>query len=327
MRKYANDSNFPTERKIGLDLGVNREKGGLELIVNDAADPEIFGFRAHTRPFAPGARLGIGLSALADLNPERLAYEGTAALGNPMFFNAGIDLDQPIVEREALSVILFADATSMIPYFREDVVGYNVTSGFNSDAVWYDGKPKNWGFDAGIFGKLLILDYRLEFLLSDGIAQTPFYGPLYDLESPGKVLDLVQYLDNPADPQYNLQRMGVYGELGYTWEKVLYITGGYNWNWPINPVPGEFVDDDFWVEFGLFEDLLPVYGSIALTRKGLFAPLANGETITFFDQNLVLSGELVYPISPLMELALLVQSNVIGGKWYPSWSILTRLGG
>jgi hypothetical protein len=250
-----------------------------------------------------------------------------ATLGNPMFFNAGIDLDQPILEQETLSMILFTDLTWMIPYFREDVAGYNVTSGFSSDAFWYDRRPKNWGVDAGIFGKLLILDYRLEFLMSDGIARTPFYGPLYNLESPARVLDLVQYLDNPADPQYDLQRMGVYGELGYTLDKIFYITGGYNWNWPINPVPGEFVDDNFWVEFGLFEDLLPVYGSIALTRVGLVAPLVNGETITFFNENLVLSGELVYPISPILELAVQVQSNVIGGKWYPSWSVLTRLNG
>jgi len=326
MRNYANDSNFPTERKIGLDLGVNREKGGLELMVNDAADPEIFGFRAHTRPFAPNLKLGFGLTALADLNPERLDLGEAATLGNPMFFNAGFDLDQPIMERETLSMILFADATSMIPYFREDA-GFG--SGFQADAVWYDGKPKNWGVDAGIFGKLLILDYRLEFLCSDGIAQTPFYGPLYDQQSEQKVQDLVNYLGNPADPNYDLQRMGVYGELGYTMDKVFYIAGGYNWNWPINPATAdEWVNDNFWVELGLFKDLLPVYGSIALTRVGLVAPLINDDpTFDFFDENLILSGELVYPISPIMELAVQVQSNVLGGRWYPSWSILTRLNG
>jgi len=327
MRNYANDSNFPTERKVGLNLGVNREKGGLELMVNDAADPEIFGFRAYTRPFAPGAKLGFGLTALADINPERLDYGAGATYGNPMFFNAGLDLDQPVIERDALSIILFADVASMIPYFREDVAGFNVSSGLATDAVWYDGRPKNWGVDAGIFGKLLILDYRLEFLYSDGIFEPRFYNNMYDLQSVGKVTDLVNYLDNPADPQYDLQRMGVYGELGYTMDKVFYIAGGYNWNWPIDPIPGEFADDSFWVEFGLFKDLLPLYGSIALTRVGLAAPLINGETITFFDENLVLSGELVYPISPILELAVQVQSNVIGGQWYPSVSIITRLNG
>jgi len=327
MRNYANDSNFPTERKIGLNLGVNKEKGGLELMVNDAADPEIFGFRAYTRPFAPDAKLGFGLTALADINPERLDFGASATYGQPMFFNVGLDLDQPVIERDALSIILFADVASMIPYFREDVAGFNVNSGLAMDAVWYDGKPKNWGVDAGIFGKLLVLDYRLEFLYSDGIFEPRFYNSMYDLHSPDKVLSLVQYLDDPTNNVYDLQRMGVYGELGYSMDKVFYIAGGYNWNWPINPAPGEFADDTFWVEFGLFKDLLPLYGSIALTRVGLVAPLVNDETITFFDENLVLSGELVYPISPILELAVEVQSNVIGGQWYPSWSILTRLNG
>jgi hypothetical protein len=330
MRNYANDSNFPIERKIGLNLGVNKEKGGLELMVNDAADPEIFGFRAYTRPFAPSAKLGFGLTALADINPERLDYGATATYGQPMFFNAGLDLDQPIIERDALSIILFADVASMIPYFREDVdpvTTYTVPSGLAVDAVWYDGKPKNWGVDAGIFGKLLILDYRLEFLYSDGIYEPPFYDNFYDIQSRDNVIQLVGYLDNPTDPQFDLQRMGIYGELGYTMDKVFYIAGGYNWNWPINPAPDEFADDRLWIEFGLFKDLLPLYGSIALTREGLVAPLVNGDSITFFDENLVLSGELVYPISPIMEIAVEVQSNVIGGEWYPSWSILTRLNG
>jgi hypothetical protein len=338
MRNYSNDSNFPAERKIGLNLGVNREKGGLELMVNDAADPEIFGFRAHTRPLAPNLKLGIGLTALADINPERLEYGQSASLGNPMFFNVGLDLDQPLVERNALSVILFADVASMVPYFREDGSYtdpkppnpvYTVSSGLAMDALWYDGKPRNWGVDAGIFGKLLILDYRLEFLYSDGIYQPPFYNSFYDINSRDNVIQLVKYLDDPTDSQFDLQRMGIYGELGYTLDKVFYISGGYNWNWPINPASSdEWVDDTFWLELGLFEDLLPVYGSVALNRVGLVAPLINDpDSFDFFDKNLILSGELVYPVAPFMELAVIFQSNVFGGEWYPSLSILTRLNG
>jgi hypothetical protein len=328
MRNYANDYNFPTERKIGLNLGVNREKGGLEALVNNIAYPEIFGLRAHARPFAPALKLGFGFSALADINPERLEYGQTGSFGEPMFFNAGVDLDQPLVERESLSVIAFADLMWMIPYFREDVPLYNVSAGWAKDAFWYDGKPKNWGLDTGIFGKLSVLDYRLEFLYSDGIAESPFYDGFYDLQSPLKVQALVSYLNDPSSNQYDLQRMGIYGELGYTMDRIFYIAGGYNWNWPINPGPlDDYVNDTLRLEFGIFEDLLPVYGSIALTRVGLVAPLVNGDSIDFFDENLILSGQLVYPISPIMELALQVQSNVIDGKWYPSWGILTRLNG
>jgi len=337
MRNYANDSNFPTERKIGLNLGVNKEKGGLELMVNDAVDPEIFGFRAHTRPFAPSAKLGFGLTALADINPER----GLVDYGKPMFFNAGLDLDQPIIERDTLSMILFADVASMLPFFQEDVPGYGVNSGLAVDAIWHNSRPKNWGVDAGIFGKLLILDYRLEFLYSDGTFEPAFYNTQYDSRSPSEVESLLEYLQNPSDPVYDKQRMGIYGELGYTLDKVFYITGGYNWNWPVNPANAdEWENDKLWIEVGLFKDLLPLYGSIGFTREGLVAPLINDETITFFDENLVLSGELVYPISPILEIAIEVKTNVFveavqispnvydyNYDWSPSVSIFTRLNG
>ena len=336
MRKYANDLNFPAERKIGLDLGVNREKGGLQLMVNNAADPEIFGLRGFTRPFAPSAKFGLGLSALADISPQRLPWEGYTGnqdLGDPIFLNLGLDVEQPIVEREALSLILFADLASMIPYFREDPVDIPVPglAGFATDAIWYGGKPRNWGVDAGIFGKMLILDYRLEFLYSHGTYRPFFYGPLYDVESLLYVEDLVTYLADPSLPDWDTQRMGVYGELGYTLDKVFYINGGYEWNWPINPTSTSLWPEDMlWVQLGIFEDLLPLYGSVALTKKDFASAWINYDKglvgkPTFLDTNLILSGELVYPVAPFMELAVIFQSNVFEGEWTPSVSILTRL--
>ena len=337
MREYANDSNFPAERKLGLNLGVNKEKGGLELMVNDAADPEIFGLRAYTRPFAPGLKFGIGLTTLADINPAR----GVAGYGDPMFFNLGLDLEQPVVERDAMSIILFADAALMLPYFMEagSYLAFSAPAGLAVDAVWYDGRPKNWGVDAGVLGKMLVLDYRLEFLLSNGIFESPFYDSFYDIQSETKVQNLIKYLDDPSNTLYDEQRMGVYGELGYTLDKVFYITGGYNWNWPINRAGEDWPADRLKLEFGIFEDLLPVYGSIALTRKKLATVFINDSSMTFseffskesatedrfFDENLSISGEFVYPVSPILELAIEVTTNVFAGDWSPSVSILTRL--
>ncbi len=336
MRNYANDLNFPAERKIGLDLGVNREKGGMQLMVNNAADPEIFGLRGYTRPFAPAVKFGLGLSVLTDISPQRLpwtGYAGNQDLGDPIFLNVGVDLEQPVVERQALSLILFADLASMIPYFMEDPTDIPVPglAGLATDAIWYDGKPRNWGVDAGIFGKLLMLDYRLEFLYSHGTYRPFFYGPLYDIESLFYVEDLVTYLDDPSLPDWDTQRMGVYGELGYTLDKVFYINGGYEWNWPISATSTSLWPEDMlWVELGIFEDLLPLYGSVALTKKDFASAWINYDKglvgkPEFLDTNLILSGELVYPVAPFMELALIFQSNVFEGEWTPSVSVLTRL--
>jgi hypothetical protein len=224
----------------------------------------------------------------------------------------------------------------MIPYFREEPTTIAVPglSGLAMDAVWYDGKPRNWGVDAGILGKLLVLDYRLDFLYSHGTYRPFFYGPLYDVESLFYVDELVSYLSDPTLAKWDTQKMGVYGELGYTLDKVFYISGGYEWNWPINPATDSLWPEDMlWVELGIFEDLLPLYGSVAVTKKDFASAWINynnglapyPDKPKFLDTNLILSGELVYPVAPFMELALVFQSNVFDGEWSPSISILTRL--
>ena len=81
------------------------------------------------------------------------------------------------------------------------------------------------------------------------------------------------------------------------------------------------------MELGILKGLLPLYGSIALDRVGIGAPLMRGESLNFFDENLRFSGEIVYPFSPIMELALQASTNLVGGSVYPTFSILTRING
>jgi hypothetical protein len=316
MRMYANDADFPSVRKVGLDLGLNKKKGGLQLMIDDAGNPQIFGLRGYVRPIG---KLGLGLSAVTDIDPQREAGDDL------MFLNGGADLDLPIIEKKRLSIVAFADVAAMVPYFRTPVG--SIPEGFAWDAVWYDGKPRNWGLDAGLLGNLLMIDYRLEFQWSNGIFRPAFYDNLYDRLSGLYADEMIAYLSAPSDPIYDTYTMGVYGELGYELPKVFYLKGGYLWPWPTGPEASsaDWPDDQLWLEFGIFKDLLPLYGSISMTRRGLAAPLIRGESVDFFDENLVFSGELDYPFSPLVELALVVTTNVVGGKAQPSVSILTRL--
>jgi hypothetical protein len=142
------------------------------------------------------------------------------------------------------------------------------------------------------------------------------------------VENLVDYLTTPAT--YDVQTMGVFGELGFTMERVFYIKGGYYWPWPADPADrnnATWINDTLHVELGILKGLLPLYGSIALDRVGIGAPLMRGETLSFFDENLHFTGEIVYPFSPIMELALQATTNVVGGNVYPTFSILTRING
>ncbi len=322
MRHYANDLDFPAERKLGLNLGISRKKGGLEAMISDAADPQLFGIRPYWKPGA--GKLALGFTALADLNPAQLPYGDMGAEGKPIFLNGGLDVELPVVEGKRLSVVPYMDAAFMLPFFREPVAGV-VSSGFAMDAVWNNGALHNYGAMAGVLGNISFLDYRLEFRYSDGIFQPAFYGPLYDRESRQRVTELVAYLGDPAS--MNVRTMGVYGELGFTLERILYISGGYYWPWPSDWSTATWVNDTLHLEFGILKGLLPLYGSIALDRDGIGAPLMRGESLDFFDQNLRFSGEIVYPFSPIMELALQAGTNFVGTKVYPTFSILTRING
>ena len=327
MRNYANDADFPTERKVGLNLGLDLKKLGFEAMVNDAADPEIFGTRFYLKPAAPAFPMAIGISAIADINPEGLAGDETAVNGNPIFINAGADIDLPFIHTDALSIIMFSDFALMLPYFRE-AVG-SIPEGFVSDAILYDGSLKNWGVAAGFMGNILMVDYRLEWRFFDGTFSPAFYSILYDRKRSGYVADLVEYLNNQDDPAYDVQYMGVYGEAGFTIDKLFYVEAGYFWPWPIGAAPALWPVDTLHVEFGLFRDALPLYGSIAMDRIGIVSNVKDGVSWSFFDENLYFSGELVYPISTVLDLALAVTTNVTENddgtkKVSPSVSILTR---
>ncbi|MBN1834948.1 MAG: FecR domain-containing protein, partial [Spirochaetales bacterium] len=235
MRDYANDADFPAIRKMGLNLGFDAQKFGVEAMVSDAANPQVFGARAYYRPGGKKFPLAIGLSGLTDLNPEKVPLDapGTAVYGMPIFVNFGADLDFPVIDRKALSMILFGDAAAMVPYLRRDALSLPGSAGWHWEAFW-DGGPRNWGAMAGLLGNILMLDYRLEYRYSVGSFKPSFYGPLYDRQSTDLAADLVAYLSDPADPAYANADMGVFGELGYTLEKVFYITGSYYWPWPVN---------------------------------------------------------------------------------------------
>ena len=323
MRHYANDLDFPAVRKLGLNLGVEGKKVGLEAMVSDAADPQLFGLRPYWKPF--GGKFALGFTAMADLNPEQVPFGGTATMGRPIFLNAGLDMELAIAESKGFSIIPYVDGAVMLPFFRE-AVG-SVPSGFALDAVWNNGAPHNYGAMAGVLGNVSFIDYQVEFRYSDGIFRPAFYGPLYDRESPTRVGELLTYLGDPA--ANNVRTMGVYGELGFTLERILYISGGYFWPWPVDPADrdSEWINDTLHVELGILKGLLPLYGSIALDRDGIGLPIMRHgwANFNFFDEHLRFSGEIVYPFSPIMEFALLVSTNFVGGHVYPTFSILTRL--
>lgn len=337
MRNYANDTDFPAVRRIGLNLGIDSTKLGFEAMVNDAAGPEIFGARFYFRPAAPKFALALGVTAITDINPENIGADETSVYGKPIFLNGGLDLDLPIIRSDPFSLIMFGDFAAMFPYFREEAADYGIVQGFAPDAIFYDNQLKNWGLAAGFMGNILPVDYRLEYRLFDGTFRPAFYDNMYDRNRTDYVIDLVDYLQYPDDPEFNTRSMGIYGEAGYAMEKVFFIEAGYYWPWPVNPIEDvtPWPDDKLHVEVGIFKGLLPLYGSISLDRTGIASVVRNarlkGEELNILDKildkNTVFSGELVWPFSPILDLAIAVTTNYDSeqDKVYPAVSILTRV--
>ncbi len=322
MRDFANDADFPSVRRIGVNLGLDLGGFGVEAMVNDAADPEVFGGRMYIRPI-PGVRAALGFSTLVDINPARDFIDipagavGPVPAGSPIFISPGIDLDLPFVESDPFSLVAFADGALMLPYFRSSpsiglTGGTVINSGFASDAV-YDKSAampfKNWGFATGLFGNLIIRDltWRLEFRDYTGVFVPQFYSSGYERQRNTLVHNVLAYLHDPADPVWNTQNMGIFGEGGISLDRLFSLKLSYFWPWDRNSAGDfTFLNDDFAVKFILQKGVIPVvniWGSISYERTNFVRSIQHG--VNLFDANTVVSTSINYPVTDNLDVTLL----------------------
>ena len=337
MNNYANDLEFPAVRKLGFNMGVNRASGGFEFVSDDLSDPDIVGGRAYIRPVG---KLGFGFSTIADLNPEEgmeEIYALTATdygyLGDPVFLTTAVDFDLPVAEGDAMSVILFTDVATMIPYYRESPDGYPtmsqglaVKSFYNADASSLSDKFSSWGLIGGIMGNASIFDYRLEYRQYKGMFITPFFGPAYDRLRGLYALDITDTLSYVYDgfPVEFATVRGIYGQASTTLGNILFVEAGYYMPW----VEGEFVEelDEFHFVVSIPKGAIPLVDVSASLSYDKMAFVDGAKRGTFLDENAVLKGEIVYPIAPTMDLAGIVTTiATVDDEIHPVISIETRI--
>jgi hypothetical protein len=345
MRDFANDAYFPAIRRVGLNLGFDLGKFGFEYMVNDAGNlltlPVVFsdptfvpdvltGGRIYFQPLDDGKKhdiktikdLAFGVSLLADIGASA-GFDDPVVAGEPIFLNPGVDLDVPIFESKPFSIVAFADAALMVPYFRYGVhpadlglSGSDVPSGlawkavYNPDADIAGGEVpfKNYGVAAGLFGNIFFVDWRLEYRYFTGVFKPAFYNAGYEASRSRYVTEVVDYLANMSDPRFNALTMGVYGEGGFTWDKICSLDIGYFWPWDASgTIPFEDMEDRFIAKFTLEPGVIPVVhisGSVSYERTGFAQTLIGGGDATLFDANTVVKAELVYPLAPTLDIAL-----------------------
>ena len=327
MRNYANDSDFPAIRRIGVNMGIDFGFLGFETVFNDLAEPEIFGGRIYLRPLNKVFPAAIGVAAVLDIDPAgdlvTADNPDPDLLGNPIFINGSLDIDLPIIETGFLSIILFGDAAGMVPYYREDISDgtttiptdelymkalYDTEAG--ADVPFFD-RFSNYGLTAGIFGKLFVVDYRLEYRNYQGTFQPTFYNTNYDRIRTQYVAELKEeLLDTSTDEP--VPTVGIYGEAGFNIGDKFRFEAGYMWPWNADGTPSN--DDTLHLEAIIESGLIPVidiHGSFSYTRtKFIPTLLAREAGLTLFDANTIMKGELIYPVAEMLDIAVLVTTTV-----------------
>jgi hypothetical protein len=325
MRNYANDDNFPAIRRVGINTGLDLGRFGIEAVVNDLAEPEIFGGRLYVKLIG---NFAVGISGIVDIDPageipvdpdDTLGGDPAVAVGDPIFVNAGLDLDLPIMENDILSIVLFGDIGGMMPYLRnsisngvdtvEDGLILQALYNPNVDVAAGELPLRNYGIAAGVLGNIFIVDYRVEYRNYNGTFRPTFFNKNYD-RSRGNYA--VQVADELLNPQETEQIVGIYGEAGFTIADKFRLEAGYMWPWKEDFTFGE--EDYLHIEAELFRGLIPVvdiHGSIAYDRYKFIPTLIGTETdLKLFDANTVVKGEVVYPVAPTLDLAILVTTTV-----------------
>lgn len=325
MRNYANDTEFPSVRRLGLNLGLDLGGWGFEALANDLAQPEIFGGRVYVRPIKD-FKLALGVSAVADLAPASVYKteadpDGADAYGDPIFIGTGLDLDLPIITSGLLSIRMFADGAAMLPIVRSSAGG-TMETGARFDMIASDDGLKNWGAAAGFMGNVLFIDWRLEYRYFTGAFRPAFFDSGYERKRAQLVNEWAGYLSGATAIDQSPSVMGIYAEGGATILKdKLEFAFGYFWPWSASADSLDeqlsATNDYFKAELIVRKGLIPVVdiaGSITYERTNFARTLLGkaGAGVTLFDENTVFSGELVMPVpgAPNLDLAVLVSTVV-----------------
>jgi hypothetical protein len=324
MRNYANDSEFPAVRRVGLNLGADFRTIGFEAVVNDLADIQIAGGRLYLRPTPETFPLAIGVSGIVDLYPARGLGEvpgmpGTDwkdVIGDPMLINTGLDLEYALIRTDPLSVVLFGDIAGMMPYYRKDGAGpyAAISEGLDTDTLLVDGKLRNYGWIAGALGNAGPVSWRGEYRYYTGAFVPEIFNNIYDKERGRYAQNAALFSADPAADQFDVLTMGIYGEAGWTWEKVFSFSAGYFWPFTIEggrwkPAEMDYLHMQARLERGVIP-FVNVAAAVAYDRY-YFVPLllggraGDGSRYGVFDANTVVTSTLWYGISKTVDLVFI----------------------
>lgn len=317
MRNYANDQDFPAVRRIGFNMGVTGEKTGFEVVTNDLSDPSVVGARLFFFP-VKDFPFSLGAQAVADFFPARELADPDE-VGDPIFLGLGLDLDLPIIRRNALlGIRWFAEGAATVPYTRTNGSGpYSFDTGLQTDLLWSDEQLRNWGAATGFIGNVAIIDWRLEFRYFTGAFRPAFFDSAYERAKGAYAQEYAAFLTTPATYDAAPNVMGIYGEGGFSFlREKLTFKMGYFWPWsPGAPSLADIADEDYFIaQLIIKKGLIPVvdvYGSVSYEKRGLARDFFFDNDFSLLDANTTLKGEIVVPVpkTPNLDLAFVFSTS------------------
>lgn len=314
MRNYANDADFPSVRRVGINAGYDAGPWGTEVVVNDLGKPEIFGGRVKFLSF-------LGISAIADINPagNLMTQAERDSIGDPMLLGSSLDLDIPILKLSFLSLRAFADVAAVAPYNRVAVgsldAGLQYQAIYNTDYGSGFDAFRNYGFISGFIGKAFIVDWRLEYRYYRGAYRPTFFDNTYERNRVKYAQDFYKLLTTP-NASNDVTINGIYGEAAFSIirEKIR-LTAGYMMPWsPDSTASWDMISQQDYIlaKLVINKGLLPFYsisGAFTYERTGFAYAISKGNPLV--DANTTFSGEIVVPIASTVDFAMVLANNAV----------------
>ncbi len=308
MYQYANDYDFPAIRRIGLNMGYENTFG-FEVMADDLSRPNLMGLRLSVSPFKSYKAFEMGLSGVVDLRPAGEAADPDY-YGDPWFLAASLDFDFVEVNTGVFKMVWFADGSALAPIYRNDADSGafpNVKAGPAWDMVWDDGRPTNFGVRSGLRGLVGPVRYSLEYRFWNGVYVPSMFNSLYGRKKVEYVDTFTKYLDAGIVLSDN---MGIFGEA--YWDILddgrLSIGAGYHWPWSISNGAVDYDTSDYLkLELVVGRKLIKAYGvhgSLKYERSNFRQTIENPGQYSWFDAYTVFSGEIVFPLNPIINLAI-----------------------
>jgi len=298
---YSNMLYFPEEITVGLQLNVDGDKGGIETMVADFSQLQLFGGRLYFRPLGRGFPFAIGATGVYDRpKPDNVIWGAYAVsereLPHLLFF--GADMELPVLSMDILSIKLYADLAK-IAYIYQDVP-VSITSYVDPGSFNF---VKGLGTAIGVSGGVAkFLKYRAEYRYILNYYEPGLINYLWEnrrLTYFQELQDLIIQQENASYEDTNTAGILLKGsasilkklEVGLGYESYKRVASATAEPEPVKK--GElFVNVN--------EGLIPkVYGSFSYRRTD------NLDTVFEdpFDENTVLDANVVYRLAPIVSLS------------------------